>query len=394
MLDITAHNVRLFHFGTRLPVFLINGQEAASLPSDSLRACLLLGEPRALKEELRLDQAPVKELFFPTTPYLEQYFCFKLTDETALACGPYLHASTRDNHVSQLIRSLQLQVVRKDELARYFKGLSRLSDSSIYYASSLLRSLILGPEGSPQAKAPALVSPVSPQLYEQTAYQRRMSMFHHPPYFLEQEISRQIAAGNRENAMQLLGELRTLEPAKLAETPLRSMKNSMVAFVTFITRAAMDGGVPYQEAFTLSDGFIQLIERQQDIAMLETIMEAIINRFIDQVKQVRNLNYSKPVRQVLAHIDEYLTEDLNREALGKAFFMHPDYLATLFHQEVGETLHQFIQRRRIEEAARFMRYSSESISAIATFYRFSSQSHFTAVFKKYMNMTPGQYRGL
>ena len=61
---------------------------------------------------------------------------------------------------------------------------------------------------------------------------------------------------------------------------------------------------------------------------------------------------------------------------------------------VTDNLHQFIQRRRIEEAARFMRYSSESISAIATLYRFSSQSHFTAVFKKYMNMTPGQYRGL
>ena len=42
----------------------------------------------------------------------------------------------------------------------------------------------------------------------------------------------------------------------------------------------------------------------------------------------------------------------------------------------------------------FMRYGKDSIPAIAAFYHFSSQSHFTTVFKQYMGCTPQQYRKL
>ena len=389
-----VQHIRMFHFATRLPVFHYTADEVTTLPSAIPRACELLEEPLPLLRELQLDQAPVQELFFRNSAFGEQYFCFRQSAAWTLACGPYLHISFQDKDVAQLIRSLHLRLEHKDALSRHFEALPRLSESSIYYAGALLRYLVTNTEDSLADSQDSLVQPASAHLYEQTAYQHRMSMFHHPPYFFEQEISRQIAAANRDNALQLLHELRSLERAKLADTPLRSLKNSMVAFVTLITRAAIDGGVPYQDAFILSDGFIQLIERQQDIAILETIQEAIVNRFIDQVAQVQLQHYSKPIRQVLAYIDDYLTEELNARVLGEMIYMNPDYLAALFNREVGETLHQHILRRRIEEAARFMRYSGESISTIASFYRFSSQSHFTAVFKKHMGMTPSKYRNL
>jgi hypothetical protein len=93
--------------------------------------------------------------------------------------------------------------------------------------------------------------------------------------------------------MQLLEELNRLTRATLADTPLRSLKNSLIASVTLFTRAAITGGVPYDEAFTLSDSFIQTIEKQSDMRLLSTIEEAIILRFIERVERYHRQRYSR-----------------------------------------------------------------------------------------------------
>lgn len=47
---------------------------------------------------------------------------------------------------------------------------------------------------------------------------------------------------------------------------------------------------------------------------------------------------------------------------------------------------------RVERAANLLVYSEESISYIAEYVRFPSQSYMGRVFKKYMGMTPQKYR--
>ena len=55
-------------------------------------------------------------------------------------------------------------------------------------------------------------------------------------------------------------------------------------------------------------------------------------------------------------------------------------------------LTDFIMQKKIEEAKRLLRYSTKSLSAISTYLGFSSQSHFSRVFKKYASENPSVYR--
>ncbi|MEA5145012.1 MAG: helix-turn-helix transcriptional regulator, partial [Candidatus Limiplasma sp.] len=117
-------------------------------------------------------------------------------------------------------------------------------------------------------------------------------------------------------------------------------------------------------------------------------------RFIQRVERYRLKRYSRLVRDTIARVDERLSEPLSVRQLASHLAVHPDYLSKRFKQETAEALHTYILRRRVEEAAHFMRYSADHITDIASFYQFSSQSHFTSVFKKYMGYTPQQYRNL
>lgn len=389
-----AQQARFVHYITRLPIFWYRGTTLiATLPEAPPVAGALLEEENAPFSGLKTDAAG-SGIVPMENAYAERFFCLRPQEDTYLLCGPYCPDTFTQSDVLRLIRSLRLPLVLQEQLTAHYAALPRFSEMNAYYTGLFLQRTLL--EDSAAAMPPAKL-PSDEELsarIDQNAYRNRMSMFQHPPYFFEQEITRQICAGDREHAMQLLEELNRLTRATLADTPLRSLKNSLIASVTLFTRAAIAGGVPSDEAFTMSDSFIQTIEKQNDLRWLSSIEEEIILRFIDRVIRYRRQRYSQLIRQTIAFIDEHLSEPLDTAAIAQRVFVHPDTLSRRFRQETGEALHHFLLRRRVEEAAHFMRYSHDSIPDIAAFYQFSSQAHFTKVFKQFMGFTPQRYRML
>ena len=390
-----AQRARYVHYTVRIPVFWYRGgMRIAALPETPALTGALLGEENAPLCGLRLDALPGGGALSVENAYEERFFCLRLSEDTLVLCGPYCSDSFAAGDVDRLIRSLRLPLQKREQLAAHYADIPRFSDMHAYYTGMFLERTFLSESGLPAVQAALPSDEELARRFYQNTYRNRMQMYQHPPYFFEQEITRQIIAGDQEQAMQLLAELNRLTRATLADDPLRSLKNSLIASVTLFTRAAITGGVPSDEAFTMSDSFIQTIEKQADPRLLSSIEEAIIQRFIERVARYRRQRYSSLIRRTIAYIDEHLCEPLALETLAAHADVNPDYLGKRFRQETGEALHTHILRRRVEEAAHFMRYGGDSITDIAAFYRFSSQSHFTTVFRRFTGYTPQQYRRL
>ena len=390
-----AQRARYFHYTTRLPVFWYReGKCVNALPEDAPCTGGLVGEPDAPLSGLRMESVGGGQVMPVENAYAERFFYLGLENAQQLLCGPFCTETFSQGDVLRLIRSLRLPLDRREKLDAHYAALPRLNEMNAYYTGLFLQKTFLEASDTPAMPTPLPSDDDLSQRFYQNAYRNRMALFQHPPFFFEQEIARQIIAGDREHAMQLLTELNRLTRATLADNPLRSLKNSLIASVTLFTRAAITGGVPSDEAFTLSDSYIQTIEKQNDLRLLSSMEEAIILRFIERVERYRRQRYSRMIRETVAYIDEHLSEPLDAAAIADNVHVHPDYLSRRFRQETGEALHGFLLRRRVEEAAHFMRYSADSIPDIAGFYQFSSQSHFTAVFKRYLGYTPQAYRNL
>lgn len=95
---------------------------------------------------------------------------------------------------------------------------------------------------------------------------------------------------------------------------------------------------------------------------------------------------------VRAYVERHLGENVAVRDIAAAVGLHPSYCNTRFHAETGESLKQYIHRRKTREAQRLLRETPRSISEIGTALGYFDQSHFTRVFKKYAGMTPAQYR--
>jgi AraC-like DNA-binding protein len=68
------------------------------------------------------------------------------------------------------------------------------------------------------------------------------------------------------------------------------------------------------------------------------------------------------------------------------------YFSTIFKDEMGENLSNYLNRLRIEKASAMMRETEFPINGISTACGFEDQSWFSKVFKNYTGFSPCKYR--
>jgi AraC-like DNA-binding protein len=67
------------------------------------------------------------------------------------------------------------------------------------------------------------------------------------------------------------------------------------------------------------------------------------------------------------------------------------YLATLFHQQTGQTVHAFLTQVRVHHAAALIR-AGEKIEAVSLLVGYRSKKNFYRHFKEQLGVTPTVYR--
>lgn len=103
-------------------------------------------------------------------------------------------------------------------------------------------------------------------------------------------------------------------------------------------------------------------------------------------------NYSLPVLQVLEIIDRDYSQPLSLTILSSRVCVHPTYLSNLFKKQVGLTLIDYINRRRVEQAKKLLEDPLNKIFWISEQVGFMNQRYFSQVFKKITGLTPVEYR--
>lgn len=382
--------LRMFHYATGIPAQMLRGGERFySLPETIPCAASITGNDSLYPAPYPGDRT----VQYLTTPVFETFFLLLTADGTLLRAGPVLQSPVHPEHLALLIRAGKLPFRNKAELAAHFAVCPVLDDRHLFYSGKLLETLFLGDTSLADLTEvkPNTGTPIDDSYYSQT-FEYRTRQFQHAPYAIELEICRMIANGDTASSKHILRDINRMPRAKLANTPVRSLKNSLICSCTFMARAAISGGVKADEAFTLSDAYIQRIEAAATTSDLSSFEAEMIEGFTTHVQTARSARYSATVSQAMQYIDVHLSEPISISDIASAVYHNANYLSGLFKLETGETIHRYIIRKRVEEAAYLVRHSSDPIADIAAFYQFCSQSHFVQCFRKLTGQTPGVCR--
>ena len=98
------------------------------------------------------------------------------------------------------------------------------------------------------------------------------------------------------------------------------------------------------------------------------------------------------IQTVIRYIESRLGGRLELETVAEAVHYSKYHLHRMFTETVGMTLHDYVQRRRLTEAAKLQAFSRRPISQIALQCGYESQQSFSQAFKSMYKAPPAAYR--
>ncbi len=230
-------------------------------------------------------------------------------------------------------------------------------------------------------------------------FQSREYNTHHNPYDQEVREYRCVKNGDVKQLQITLSEHHTGQSGMIAKDPIRNAKNLAIVIIALTCRAAVEGGLHFEIAYSLSDSFIKKIEDINDtheVYLFAREAQIYYTTLVHNLKRgSRDTHFSAPdsrVRKCKNYIFEHIHDKIILQDVADALFINSNYLAHLFKKSEGITLGAFITQEKIKLAQNMLIYSNASFSEIASNLSFSSQSHLGKLFKQTTGMTLRTYR--
>ena len=335
-----------------------------------------------------------------TTPYFNYYGIVR-TDRHTVVIGPSRRTPMSDHDLRELAFACNVDFALVEAFSAAMKSLVQMPLDSIVQILCTMNYVLNGEKRSledvtiydfEQVNLEALIQneQFDKRYVEQTEYEPRET---HNTLALEQTLMQMIEKGDVGALCEWLSRAPSVRGGVIANDGLRQYKNTFIVTATLASRAAIKGGMDAEDALSLSDEYIRKCELMSEVASIVNLQYHMVLDYTRRVERVRlGKNPSKLVMQVTNYVQRNLSRPLDVDDLAKTLFISRTHLSSKFKQETGMTLTDFILGEKIEEAKRLLRYSDKSLTLIADYLGFSSQSHFTKVFKKHSGKTPKAYR--
>lgn len=231
-------------------------------------------------------------------------------------------------------------------------------------------------------------------LDESRIFEEREKGATHTPYKFETDFLESVKKGSRTDVNAYINIMLKdgITVGRMSTDKLREIQYWAVSALTLLTRSAIQGGLDETTAYNFSDNSIYHIDSMtKDDDIVEYVMQRCIE-LTDMIAENReNSVYPQTIRKCLHYINTHLHEKLDTHTLAMHCGLSDDYLSYLFKKNMGINLCRYIRTQRLLYSKEMLR-ENYSISDIAYYLGFCSESYFIKCFKKEFGKTPKKYR--
>jgi YesN/AraC family two-component response regulator len=212
---------------------------------------------------------------------------------------------------------------------------------------------------------------------------------------ISSQIKKAIRAGNTTALKQIFAELCERWPIEsLDDTVFIMLRKKLLTGCGRAAQIAIDEGVPYQLANSLSESYFTNFETAKNLLQIRDLSFALLLEVTRLIGFHKYPKYSQPVRKMLAFIKKNIGNKLTLNDIATDAGLSPNYATALFKKETGLYLKDEIRKIRVEVAMDLLAMSSSSIADIAAQTGFRQTNHFSRVFKMQTGLTPKEYRNI
>ncbi|SFP97054.1 helix-turn-helix domain-containing protein [Caldicoprobacter faecalis] len=209
------------------------------------------------------------------------------------------------------------------------------------------------------------------------------------PYDKEKELVMYIKAMDVKRVSMILDDIVTY----LKNKSCNYIRQFFIQLVGYIMISIYDMGYTESELFEgrFLYGELDSLETLKDIRQW---MECLCRDIITFLEYKHKEESKDIVIKCKNYIDEHFSDpEISLSVVAEKLYTSDSYLSRVFKEEVGMTFTEYLTLKRIERAKQLLEFTDMTMKEIAKNIGLSLQS-FMRVFKKYEQMSPGQFRAI
>jgi len=221
--------------------------------------------------------------------------------------------------------------------------------------------------------------------YDTIDYNTKFELAEHQLRILE----RHITVGDYKNIRVILQDIFSYDNLRNRKAEyIKSIYYEIIRIIlkNFSVMDDFDSSLDIQ--YLLSDEVIDRSDNPQQI------VDYLYNTVTRILKEDKNANAN--CREIIGKAKEYIkrnyTNEITVKEMASHFSVNPNYFSTIFKQETGVTLTNYLKDTRIEKACDLLRNTQSTIHEIAQIVGYEDTQYFYRVFKKTLGITPLEYR--
>ncbi|MDR1956250.1 MAG: helix-turn-helix domain-containing protein [Treponema sp.] len=215
-----------------------------------------------------------------------------------------------------------------------------------------------------------------------------------PGYPLDKErmLLAALRRGDNETGRNILNELLAI---LLFSNPdhFKYIQFRAIELVVLLSRTNIAPGNTGNVMLETNNHYLKRIQNAQNIEELIDILHLVVEHLAGQIFSFQGIRHASALRKAERYIWENYTRKISLQEIAEVSGLSAPYFSTIFKDEMGENLSSYLNRLRIEKASRMLVETELSLSDIAGACGFEDQSWFSKIFKNYIGVSPGKYRG-
>jgi AraC-like DNA-binding protein/ligand-binding sensor protein len=170
-------------------------------------------------------------------------------------------------------------------------------------------------------------------------------------------------------------------------------KMRVIELVVFLSRAAVESDETDDvDILETNSRYLKKIEDSQNMEEVAENLNLTISRMSGKFFCFQGVRHASALRKAERFIWENYTRKISLQEVARASGLSAPYFSTVFKEEMGENLSNYLNRLRVEKAAAMLKETNLPISEIAAACGFEDQSWFSKIFRNYAGFSPGKYR--
>jgi AraC-like DNA-binding protein/ligand-binding sensor protein len=214
-----------------------------------------------------------------------------------------------------------------------------------------------------------------------------------PDYPMEKErqLLDSLRRGDNEGARKALDELL----ARLffsAPDNFKFLQYRAIELAILFSRTAAAAGNVGENLPEINNRYLERIQEAQGSEELVDMLYQMVDAMTEQISPFKGVRHALPLRRAESFIRENYTRKVRLKEVADVSGLSAPYFSTVFKEEMGENLSDYLNRLRVARAAKLLMDTDLSLSEIAGSCGFEDQSWFSKIFKNYAGLSPGKYR--